>query len=153
MKLLLQHRIFIGYIILIAVIFPMTAILIYKHVQLSILEKKIVEILQIQRDILEKAVCYERDSPTYSRLVEDTDGNIYFFAYEQMALVRHSPNRIFKALVNDGLFYTQAGYLYIILEQWNHLPEFNNGEDLRKSPILVGRTKIEKDGNYINCGR
>lgn len=51
MKLLLQHRILLGYIILIVVIGTMAAILIYERTQLGSLEKKIVEIQQIQRDI------------------------------------------------------------------------------------------------------
>ena len=51
MKLLLQHRILFGYIILIAVIGSMAAIMIYERTQLETLEKKTVEIQQIQRDI------------------------------------------------------------------------------------------------------
>lgn len=47
MKLLLQHRILLGYIILIAVIGSMAAILIYERTQLEILEEKTVEIQQI----------------------------------------------------------------------------------------------------------
>lgn len=51
MKLLLQHRILLGYIILIAVIGTMVAILVYERAQLGALEKRTVEIQQIQRDI------------------------------------------------------------------------------------------------------
>ena len=51
MKLLLQHRILLGYIILIAVIGTMAAILIYERAQFGALEKKTVEMQHIQRDI------------------------------------------------------------------------------------------------------
>lgn len=98
---------------------------------------------------LEKAVCYEGDRPACDGLAEDADGNIYFSAYEQMALVKRSPDGIFKTLVNspllgwpDGMFYTQNGYLYVTLGQWNRLPGFNNGKNLRRPPYHIVRLRI-----------
>lgn len=51
MKLLLHHKILLGYITLITVIGSMAAILIYERAQLETLEEKTVEIRHIQRDI------------------------------------------------------------------------------------------------------
>ncbi|MFS2887500.1 L-dopachrome tautomerase-related protein [Phocaeicola vulgatus] len=98
---------------------------------------------------LEKAVRYEGDRPACDGLAEDADGNIYFSAYEQMALVKRSADGTFKTLVHspllgwpDGMFYTQNGYLYVTLGQWNRLPGFNNGKDLRRPPYQIVRIQI-----------
>ncbi|WP_080903042.1 L-dopachrome tautomerase-related protein [Parabacteroides sp. Marseille-P3160] len=98
---------------------------------------------------LEKVVRYEGDRPACDGLAEDADGNIYFSAYEQMALVKRSPDGTFKTLVQssllgwpDGMYYTQDGYLYVTLGQWNRLPGFNNGKDLRKPPYNVVRIRV-----------
>lgn len=98
---------------------------------------------------LERAVRYEGDRPACDGLAEDTEGNIYFSAYEQMALVRRSADSNFHTLVQspllgwpDGLFCTQDGYLYVTLGQWNRLPGFNGGKDLRKPPYYILRIKL-----------
>lgn len=99
---------------------------------------------------IENAVKYEGDRPSCDGLAEDEDGNIYFSAYEQMALVQQSPDGQFKTLVHDkrfgwpdGMFYTHDGYLYVTLGQWNRLPGFNKGIDLRKPPYLVVKVKVK----------
>lgn len=51
MKLLLQHKILLGYIILLIVIGTMATILIYEHIHLRGLENETMVIQQIQRDI------------------------------------------------------------------------------------------------------
>ncbi len=99
---------------------------------------------------LERAVRYEGDRPACDGLAEDADGNIYFSAYEQMALVRRSPDGSFRTLIQspllgwpDGMFVTTDGWLYVTLGQWNRLPGFNGGKDLREPPYLVVRLKLK----------
>ena len=47
-------------------------------------------------------------------------------------LVAHDPRIIWP----DALFATDT-HLYVTLGQWNRLPGFNNGLDLRRPPYLV----------------
>ena len=65
-------------------------------------------------------------------LAEDADGNIYFSAYEQMALVKRSPDGNLHTLIQspflgrpDGMFVTSDGWRYVTLGQWNRLAGFN----------------------------
>ncbi len=98
--------------------------------------------------VLEKVVRNEGDRPACDGLAEDKIGNIYFSAYEQMALVKRTPDGQFETLTQnpllgwpDGMFYTNDGYLYVTLGQWNRLPGFNKGKDLRKPPYIVARIR------------
>lgn len=98
---------------------------------------------------IEQAVRYEGDRPACDGLAEDAAGNIYFSAYEQTALVRRTPDGGFETLVRDerlgwpdGMFLSSDGYLYVTLGQWNRLPGFNAGKDLRRPPYLVMRIKL-----------
>lgn len=100
---------------------------------------------------LERAVRYEGDRLACDGLAEDADGNIYFSAYEQMALVRRSPDGTFHTLIQspllgwpDGMFVTPDGWLYVTLGQWNRLPGFNGGKDLRKPPYYVVKLNLNK---------
>ena len=93
---------------------------------------------------LEHAVRYEGDRTTCDGLAKDADGNIYFSAYEQIALVKCSPDGTFHTLIQspllrwpDGMFVTFDGWIYVTLGQWNRLPGFNGGKDLRKPPYYV----------------
>ena len=97
---------------------------------------------------LERAVRYEGDRPACDGLGEDADGNIYFSAYEQMALVKRNPDGTFHTLIQspllgwpDGMFVAPDGWLYVTLGQWNRLPGFNGGKDLRKPPYYVVKLK------------
>lgn len=42
----------------------------------------------------------------------------------------------------DGIFAT-AGHVYVTLGQWNRLPSFNGGKDLREPPYLLMRAPLE----------
>ena len=99
---------------------------------------------------LDCAVRYEGDRPACDGLAEDIDGNIYFSAYEQMALVKRNPDGTFHTLVQspllrwpDGMFASSDGWLYVTLGQWNRLSGFNKGKDLRKPPYNVVRLKVK----------
>ena len=98
---------------------------------------------------LEHSVRYEGDRPACDGLAEDADGNIYFSAYEQTALVKRNPDGTFHTLIQspllgwpDGMFVTSDGWLYVTLGQWNRLPGFNGGKDLRKPPYYVVRLNL-----------
>lgn len=50
----------------------------------------------------------------------DAAGNLYFSAYEQMAIVQRTPDGTYKTLArapmlgwSDGMFYTGDGWLYV----------------------------------------
>lgn len=99
---------------------------------------------------IRQAVRYEGDRPSCDGLAEDSDGNIYFTAYEQLALVQRTPQGEYITLARDprmgwpdGLYYAPNGYLYVTLGQWNRLPGFNGGKDLRVPPYLVMRVKVD----------
>lgn len=99
---------------------------------------------------LEHAVRYEGDRPACDGLAEDEDGNIYFSAYEQTSLVKRTSDGRYETLVRDerlgwpdGMFATRDGWLYVTLGQWNRLPGFNKGQDLRCPPYCVIRIRYK----------
>ena len=60
-----------------------------------------MEIQQVQCDMLERTVCcYDGGHSAGDKLTEDTDRSIYFSTHKQIALVKRSPNGVFKTLVN-----------------------------------------------------
>ena len=101
---------------------------------------------------IEDAVKYEGERPACDGLAEDEKGNIYFGAFEQQSIIKRNTNGDFSLLSHDkdnfvwpdGLAY-RNGYVYVTLGQWNRLPSFNDGKDLRKPPYLV--VKIKTDNN------
>ncbi|MFT4204019.1 MAG: L-dopachrome tautomerase-related protein [Chitinophagaceae bacterium] len=100
---------------------------------------------------LETAVKYEGEHPACDGLAEDENGNIYLGAFEQQSIVQRSPDGNYTLLAHDtanfvwpdGLAY-RNGYVYVTLGQWNRLPGFNGGEDLRKPPYLIIRIKVKQ---------
>ena len=51
MKLLLQHKVFVGYFLLVAVIGSMAAIILHEHNRVQEIEDESIAIYRIQRDI------------------------------------------------------------------------------------------------------
>ena len=100
---------------------------------------------------IEASVKFEGEHPACDGLAEDESGNIYFGAFEQQSIVKRDSAGNYQLLAQDadnfvcpdGLAY-QNGYVYVTLGQWNRLPGFNDGKDLRKPPYLVVRIKGEK---------
>jgi len=94
-------------------------------------------------------VKYEGEHPGCDGLTEDEKGNIYFGAFEQQSIVCRSADGHYSLLTHDtenfvwpdGLAY-QNGYVYVTLGQWNRLPGFNEGADLRRPPYLVIKIKV-----------
>jgi sugar lactone lactonase YvrE len=86
---------------------------------------------------LAAAVVDEGERPACDGLATDSLNRIYFGAFEQGSIVRRNPDGRFELLAHDpriilpdGLFSTQL-YICVTLGQWNRLPSFNNGRDLR----------------------
>lgn len=100
---------------------------------------------------IENAVKFEGERPACDGLAEDEKGNIYFGAFEQQSIVKRNSAGEFSQISYDkenyvwpdGLAY-RNGYVYVTLGQWNRLPGFNDGKDLRKPPYLVVKIKTEK---------
>ena len=97
---------------------------------------------------LAQAIKYEGEHPACDGLAEDAQGNIYFGAFEQLSLVKRSPDGQYTHLAHDprlgwpdGLSY-QNGSLYVTLGQWNRLAGMNQGHDLRQPPYLLVRVKV-----------
>lgn len=92
----------------------------------------------------------EGQAPATDGLAEDSEGNIYFGAFEQQSVVKRSADGNYTLIGHDrenlvwpdGLAY-KSGFIYVTLGQWNRLPDFNDGKDLRKPPYLVVRFKVK----------
>ncbi len=97
---------------------------------------------------IEKAVVDEGEHPACDGLAEDKEGNIYFGSYEQLSLVKRKPDGQYQLLAHDDRFgwpdglAHHDGWLYVTLGQWNRLPAFNGGKELRKPPYLVVRVPV-----------
>jgi len=99
---------------------------------------------------IENTVQYEGERPACDGLAEDEQGNIYFGAFEQQSIIKRKKDGQYNLLSHDqenyvwldGLAY-RNGYVYVTLGQWNRLPGFNEGKDLRKPPYWVVKIKSE----------
>lgn len=100
---------------------------------------------------LADSIKYEGEHPACDGLAEDENGNIFFGAFEHQSIIQRSSDGKYKLLAHDaenfvwpdGLAY-RNGFVYVTLGQWNRLPGFNYGKDLRKPPFLVVRIPIQK---------
>ena len=104
---------------------------------------------RVSDEKLAAAVIDEGERPACDGLATDHANRIYFGAFEQDAIVRRNPDGHFDLVAHDpriiwpdALFATDT-HLYVTLGQWNRLPGFNNGRDLRRPPYLVVRVPLE----------
>lgn len=112
------------------------------------LPTKLLSDFETSEQQLEQAVSYEGEHPACDGLAEDEQGNIFFGAFEQQAIVQRSKDGDYQLLAHDkdnfvwpdGLAY-RNGYVYVTLGQWNRLAGFNDGKDLRQPPYLVVKIK------------
>ncbi|WP_176081311.1 SMP-30/gluconolactonase/LRE family protein [Paraburkholderia tropica] len=81
-------------------------------------------------------------------LATDAANRLYLTAGEHDAIMRLSPDGSMDVVVRDprivwpdGIF-ADATHVWCTLGQWNRLPGFNGGKDLRQPPYLLIRTPI-----------
>ncbi|WP_415529885.1 L-dopachrome tautomerase-related protein [Gluconacetobacter sp.] len=82
-------------------------------------------------------------------IATDAQGRIYLTASEHDSIMRWLPEdgtievvvRDPRIVWPDGIFVT-ADHVYCTLGQWNRLPGFNGGKDLRQPPYLLIRAPI-----------
>ncbi|QES87719.1 L-dopachrome tautomerase-related protein [Rhizosphaericola mali] len=103
----------------------------------------------LEESAIEKAVTFEGEHPACDGMASDEQGNLYFGSFEQLSTIKRTPDGQYTLLAHDirfawqdGLAY-HDGYLYMTLGQWNRLPGFNNGKDLRQPPYLVVKVKTK----------
>jgi len=98
---------------------------------------------------LESAVVNEGEKGAADGLATDRENRIYTTDSEHDAIMRRYPDGHFDVMARDprivwpdGLFATDH-YVYATLGQWDRLPGFNGGKDLRRPPYLLIRIPIE----------
>ncbi|ACB95741.1 L-dopachrome tautomerase-related protein [Beijerinckia indica] len=81
-------------------------------------------------------------------LATDKQNRIYITASEHDSILRRDPNGRIEVVARDprivwpdGIFATET-HVYCTLGQWNRLPGFNGGKDLRQPPYLLIRVPI-----------
>lgn len=112
--------------------------------------------MNANEQLLGDSVKDEGERPATDGLTIDDNGNIYFGDFEQRSIVRRKPNGQYELVTHDhrfiwpdALFFTK-NYIYVTLGQWNRLPAFNKGKDLRIPPYLVVRIKLNIKYNKNN---
>ncbi|MFM0229852.1 L-dopachrome tautomerase-related protein [Paraburkholderia sediminicola] len=98
---------------------------------------------------LESAVANEGEKGAADGLATDRENRIYTTDSEHDAIMRRYPDGHFDVVARDprivwpdGIFATDH-FAYVTLGQWDRLPGFNGGEDLRRPPYLLVRIPIE----------
>lgn len=82
-------------------------------------------------------------------LATDPWGRIYTTAADHDAVFRRNTDGSFDLIAADPRFVWPDGifadhdYVYVVLGQWTRLPQFHNGQDMRKPPYLIARMKIQ----------
>jgi len=98
---------------------------------------------------LESAVTNEGEKGAADGLATDRENRIYTTDSEHDAIMRRYPDGHFDVVARDprivwpdGIFAADH-FVYVTLGQWDRLPGFNGGEDLRRPPYLLVRIPIE----------
>ena len=80
----------------------------------------------------------------------DAEGRLYAGDHENDSIFRRNADRSWTTLVHDPrilwpdtLSVAGDGYLYFTVNQLERSPRFHDGEDLRKKPYVLFRTKID----------
>lgn len=83
-------------------------------------------------------------------MATDPQGRLYITDGEHDAILRRWPDGRFDVVVRDPRIvwpdgiYATATHVYVTLGQWDRLPGFNQGRDLRQPPYLLVRAPIEQ---------
>ncbi|NNB84836.1 gluconolactonase [Corallococcus sp. AB004] len=109
----------------------------------------VVSDLDVPERTLAAAVKDEGEKGFADGLAMDTQDRLYITDGEHHSILRRWPDGHFDVVARDarivwpdGIFAT-AGHVYVTLGQWNRLPSFNGGKDLREPPYLLMRAPLE----------
>nr|WP_240488669.1 major royal jelly family protein [Labilithrix luteola] len=99
---------------------------------------------------LREAVRDEGEKGFADGLASDRNDTIYVTDAEHDEILRRRRDGTMDVLTRDprivwpdGIFATQD-HVYVTLGQWNRLPAFNDGKDLRQPPYLLVRIPIQR---------
>ncbi|WP_269459265.1 SMP-30/gluconolactonase/LRE family protein [Micromonospora echinaurantiaca] len=83
-------------------------------------------------------------------LETDDAGRFYLTSYEHNAVLRRHPDGEFETLVHDPrllwpdtMSVAGDGYLYVTANQLHRQPTYQRGQDLRRRPYALFRTRID----------
>lgn len=99
---------------------------------------------------LSAAVGNEGEKGTADGLATDSENRIYTTDSEHDEILRRYPDGHFDVVVRDprivwpDAIFVAGHYVYVSLGQWNRLPGFNGGHDLRQPPYLLIRAPIDE---------
>lgn len=86
------------------------------------------------------------DAPITDGMFADSRGNIYFTSLEQSSVIVRRSDGSFDTLSSDrhivwpdSLDLSRDGWLYLVSNQINRMPLFNNGKDMRRPPYYLLR--------------
>lgn len=91
-------------------------------------------------------------------MATDAQGRLYITDGEHDAILRRWPDGHFDVVVRDPRIvwpdgiYADAHYVYVTLGQWDRLPGFNGGKDLRQPPYLLIRAPIDPAPRLSSTG-
>lgn len=91
-------------------------------------------------------------------MATDPQGRLYITDGEHDAILRRWPDGHFDVVVRDPRIvwpdgiYADEHYVYVTLGQWDRLPGFNGGKDLRQPPYLLVRAPIEPAPRLSSAG-
>jgi len=88
-------------------------------------------------------------------MTTDSNGTIYFTDYENNAIhARTSNGQLLNIAYNDAILWPDAftisedGFLYFTTIQFQRMPMFHYGVDLRERPFVIFRIKINAGPSY-----
>ena len=99
---------------------------------------------------LGKSVRDEGEHSPCDGIDTDSQGRIYFGAFDQESIVRRNTDGTFTLMAHDPrLTWPDSvevanGYIYVSLGQWNRHPSFNQGRNLRVPPYLLVRIRLDE---------
>lgn len=109
----------------------------------------VVSDLDTPERTLAAAVKDEGEKGFADGLAMDAQDRLYITDGEHHSILRRWPDGHFDVVARDarivwpdGIFAT-TGHVYVTLGQWNRLPSFNGGKDLREPPYLLMRAPLE----------
>ncbi|TQJ20109.1 sugar lactone lactonase YvrE [Micromonospora sp. A202] len=105
----------------------------------------------VTQEAVAETVVDEGDRGTASDGLESDDaGRLYLTSYEHNAVLRRLPDGEYETLVHDPrllwpdtMSVATDGYLYVTANQLHRQPQYQRGQDLRRKPYALFRTRID----------